>query len=290
MIGKSEAFRRSLRAFVHRAGLAAGVDLVRPDLEDEARREQVRRFERIPIDPEALLLLARRWGQPDQLDAFERWADAHARILVPKRVTSLASSLSIGGELLTASPTRRTKGDLKLRRPSNVWARARLGFGLGARAAVVATVCEAPRSTHPVWRIAVDSGLTERAIRDAVNDLGALGFVQASKRGATAAKFAPALDAIREPAPQLRGRSWPTLLRFIEAAAREFERADVDPVGLNDPAGELGGRKRLRRAALDASIRPIAEMTDPSGAYRDPDPLAAPLDATRRFLELLDGW
>lgn len=288
VVSKREAFARSVRAFVHRCALAAGVDLPRPDIEDEAARTQVRRFEQIPLDPEALLVLAGRWREPEAVEPFDRWVKDHARLLLPARSDLLADGERPHWPQI--SPVRHVRGSPLLRRPSNVWARARVGFGLGARAAVVASVCGSPRSEHPIWRIAQDSGLSERSIRDAAADLWSLGFVSSSRRGTTVVRSTPALDLVRQPAPTLHGRRWTTLLRFLDVAEREFTRADEDPVGLDDPDGELGGRRRLRRAAIDANIYTVAEMTDPSGAFRDPDPMAAPLNATRRFLELLEGW
>jgi len=289
MMNKSIAFARSVRAFVHRCGLAAGVDLARPDLEDEAGRAAARSFGHVPIDPEALLVLATRWAPPEELAAFERWAGAHERLLAKRRLGSLAAAEDREPiRCLRSTPAGRRP--LALRRPSNVWARARVAFGVGARAAVVTAVCATPRWDQPVWRIAADSGISERGIRTAVSDLGSLGFVTVSKRRGTTAKFAPPLDVVRAPGPQLHGRTWTDLLSFLRIAEREFTRADEDPVGLDDPDGPLGARRRLRRAASEARIQAVAVMADPSSAFNEPDPMGQPLLAVRRFLELLDGW
>jgi hypothetical protein len=260
--------KHSVRTFARNCCLAMGVRVGQIEtLNGDSVRDTAPQvppppsFMQLPIDPEAAIVLAYWSRESDLLEALQSWLVAHRRLIARRRIEHLASLVGIDEpDLGRATHSRGVQ--LSVNRTPNVWLRARLAFGIGPRAALVAAVCEWPTSAHSLHQIADESQFTIRALRESAQDLSAVDLIRYRREaGGSAVEFVSALDNVRSPGlrqmgtghrpvpapgPALHGRRWTKLLRLI-AVAEEVTRSagygneDGNEDGNGDGNGEGNG-------------------------------------------------
>ena len=177
------------------------------------------RAARALIDPEALLLGSLGLGGHEQRLEITAgaWAHLGSRLLSVQRMKNLARGYpkAVGDRLSSFARTALEQGDLRWRsvargkgqlrardkdlqatvsshEPAALVLRLRLGFGVGIKADVLAYLLGSHGARQTVPAIAVATGYYQRAVRRAVEDLAAGGFLSAAATSPASYRINPA--------------------------------------------------------------------------------------------------
>ena len=271
-----------------------------------------RREVRSIVDPEALLLvsLALRDHEPRLWSAAVVWAQFGARLLSVQRAKNLVAlfpravreqlgefarlAMHDGGDgrwrslLGKGTPPRSVPGRSRAAAPRTEGAaalmlRLRLGLGVGIKPDVLAYLIGHAGGALPVHLAARATAYYPRAVRRAMEELAAAGFIEPRPTSPASyrvdnRKWGPLLDF--DPGDPPAWRSWAQVYAFVAALDRWAVNIPDEPFVLASEARDL---VEAHGRALDAAIR-LPQLDKHRGeAYLEP--FLAGLQATVDFLQ-----